>query len=440
MRTRSAHTFLHSLLAIAALIFALFLVLVFTGCDDGTSITTPPDGDSPTFQGRVSDDAGYGKTTPAVEGAAVTAAAVESNGSLRTLAGEVITDAEGRFVLTVEEEADADFYVLSAAEGDFRSQVLVSAEGQVNDIIQAMPMSAESNAEADVYLEVRSDPNTESNSAAAADVAASVNAQLALALEASPASAAEVAAAIQADARAQTEYVNEREDVDDDASNDVDQAEHDAFVQLQLDLAAATSTSAQNEALVRFENALIDAYTEAGVSLEVQAKARQSGEAALLRFATTNDAETRFSLHKRTTILTAMATALAVEAAFEAEGAAQSRLDALADARTTFVTNLRAAVSESEIDAAEAQYRTSVEAELTAELEINEAVLVAAETALSPVKTTLEASISAAGSAADVAMAYVSFFTSAESTVESALSVSGKAQLGAQVLALLSVQ
>ncbi|HMB93938.1 MAG TPA: hypothetical protein VKP65_24020, partial [Rhodothermales bacterium] len=294
-------------------------------------------------------------------------------------------------------------------------------------------------AEANVFAEIRADSNTNSDGATVADVALFVNQQLALALENGNASTAEIAAAIQAEARAEAEYLDEADDAPDDEDT-VARRERAAFVQLQSDLAIATSIQAEAEALSTFRMNLIDVYSEAGVSLETQARARQSGQSALVRFSAMSDSDTRFALRKQAALITSLATALAVEARFEAEGAEASRTQALAEARTTLLASLRAASSQNELDAASATYEARVKAELQAELEVNTVVLTAAEASLMPIKAILDASVDAAASADAVAMAYVTFFTTAETTAETALSTSAKASLGASVLTLLTVQ
>ncbi|HMB89505.1 MAG TPA: carboxypeptidase-like regulatory domain-containing protein, partial [Rhodothermales bacterium] len=101
-------------------------LLVFTGCDsDGLDAN----GDARvTIEGEVTDDSGFGKTAAAIEGAVVTAATVQSDGSLQSLSGEATTNAEGRFALDIE--APSDLTVVIAEKGSFTSKVLVATESR----------------------------------------------------------------------------------------------------------------------------------------------------------------------------------------------------------------------------------------------------------------------------------------------------------------------
>ena len=419
-----------------ALLPLVLALLVFTGCDsDGLD----GNGDANvTIEGEVTDDSGFGKTATAIEGAVVTAAAVQSDGSLRTLSGQATTNAEGRFSLNIE--ATADMIVLTAQKTNFASKVLVAVESRSSGTVRAMPMNIESEAEAKVFVEIRTADSSDTNRATVADAAVFVNQELALAIENGSTTAAEIAAAIQAAARAEAEFIDEAEDAPDEANDEVADQERATFAQLQADLAVATSAQAEAEALNTFQSNLINVYSEVGVTLETQARARQSGQSALVRFSAISDSDARFALRKQATVITSLATALAVEARFEAEGAEASRTQALAEARTTLLAELRAATSQSALLAAQAAYESSVKAELQAELDINAVTLTAAEASLTPAKATLDASVDAATSADAVATAYMTFFVTAETTAETALSSSAKASLGASVLTLLTVQ
>lgn len=409
-------------------------LLLFVGCDSDSL----GGGDAEvSIQGQVSDDSGFGKTAATIEGATVTAATIESDGSLSTLSGEATTNAEGRFTLDVENTDELT--LLTAEKGSFSSRVIVATDYRSSGTVRAMPMTIETKAEANVFLEIDAASTSEPGRATVADVALFVNQQLAVAIENGNASAAEIAAAIEAEARAEAEYLDEADEAPAD-EDDVPLRERNAFAQLQADLALAASAQAEAEALSAFQSNLIESYSEAGVSLEAQARARQSGQSALVRFSAMSDSNARFALRKQAALITSMATTLAVEARFAAEGAGSTRLQALANARAALLTSLRGAASQNDLDDARATYESSIKAELQAELDVNSLVLTAAETSLMPVKAALDASVDAAASADAVATAYVTFFSTAETTAETALSTSAKASLGASVLTLLTVE
>jgi len=410
----------------------LIAMMVFIGCDSDNGAASER---AFTFEGRVTDDAGFGKRAN-VEGAVVTAANLEAGGSLTTLVGETTTDADGSFSLEVD--GATEVVVLKAEKETFASEVLVLHELEAGGTIRAMPMTVESEAEAAVYVESARNGSA-GDELTAADVAAYVNARLAAEWKAGATTAAQIVAALEASAQAEAEYFEEAEDADVD-SDELRQQELSSFLTLQAELNAASTASAQTEAMSAFEQALIAAYTDAGASLEAQAKARQTARAALVRFYSQASSAARFALRQQAEILASLATCRAIEAAFEAEGASQARLNLLAQARTNLIAALRAASSEGAMANAHATYEADVEAELMAELNISTAVLALVETALTTAKAALDASVAGAGSARAVATAYTTFYTTAETSAQTTLATTSNAELGAGVLALLSAQ
>ncbi|WP_054684034.1 hypothetical protein, partial [Rhodothermus marinus] len=182
-----------------ALFSALLLVLALSGCDGDSGTATVR------VQGRVTDNQGYGgaqgaskQAAPApqaaVEGAVVTAARVQGNGSLQPLDGQVQTDASGNFTLDVAAQT-GDVLMLRAEKDNFRSAVLVTVNVAGGGTVRAMPMTAESKAEAEVYVAVREqDDNAreDAEDATPAQVSVYVTADLAAQLQAGGITTAQV--------------------------------------------------------------------------------------------------------------------------------------------------------------------------------------------------------------------------------------------------------
>lgn len=414
-----------------ATLFALVIAFLLTGCDsNGTTSGTVV-----TFQGRVTENPGFGKRA-ALDGAVVTAANLRTDGSLSGLRGEATTDAQGDFSL--DTEGAADMVVLAAEKDAFRSEVLVTGAVEGGGTIRTMPMTTESEAEAEVYVESTA-RGFASDLVTAADVAAYVNEGLAAEWKRGGTTTAEIIAALEASSKAEDKYYQDADDTEIDADK-LRQEKRMNFLTLQADLNAAAGTSAQEAAITAFERAMVSLYTDAGVSMETEAKARQAGRAAMIKFFAENNAQARFALRQQAEILASLATAQAIEARFKAEGASGARLNALAQFRGTLVSSLRAASSESELGSAQASYNSSVQVEVMAEIGIDAVLLAGVETALATAKATLDASVGSAGSASAVASAYATFYTTAEASAKTSLASTENAELGAKVLTLLSVQ
>ncbi len=401
--------------------------LLVTGCDNATG---PDVEGQTTFEGRVTDNAGFGKTTAPIEGAVVTASNVTASGSTNRLEGQATTNAEGRFELHAQDTGDE--IVLAAEKTNFASKTMVYAGGR--STVRTMPMTTETHGEADVFVEARR--QDDDDDVTMSDIAVYVTRELAADAASNSQTAAEIATTIVAEARTRKDYM--REDGSDDEVDDAREQENRAFIALQADLAASTATSAETAAVEAFERALIQAYTDGGIGIETQARARQAARAAVVRFSGSLSSNARFHLRKRAEILAALATSEAVEASFRSNGATSARLDALQQAKSTFVASLRAATSTNAIAEARAAYESKVEDELAAEIGVNATAIVTAGAALDAAKATLEIALATASSARAVAQAHSSFYTSAEAAARGTFTGNSKADLGAKVLALLS--
>lgn len=406
---------------IAALSLAL-AVIGLTGCDSSTGVKGEAD---VTLEGRVTDDAGFSKTG-ASQGAVVTTANVSSNGSLNQLDGETTTNAEGRFTLAVDGAIEEMVVVAQKADFESRAMVYNRSGGRVT----VMPLTAESNAEADVFVEARR--QDDDDDVTMTDVAVFVTSSVAGDIDAGNRSAASVATSIMAESNARSRYV--REEADEERNAEARENQNEAFVELQVELHAAADTQAQAEAVDRFEAALIEAYSGANVDLETQARARTAGRAALLRIGSPS-----FEMEQKATLLASTVAAMAVEESFESSGASSTRLSALAQAREELVADLRAASSSNAMAEARSDYESSVEAELAAEVAVDQAELTTAATAIDSARTALEVALTTAASASAIAEAYAVFYTLAESSAAASLEgMTTKADLAARVLATLS--
>lgn len=421
-------------------LFAILLAtLTLTACDSDDGPTGVGTGEAGVeIRGTVTDEAGFGKRAGTIEGAVVTTGRVSSTGNVTMLAGETTTQADGSFDLRVE--TDADLLVVFAEKGTFSSQTLVYLGEDEPSSVQAMPMTQETKAEAEVYLATQGSSRTSSTTMA--DVALYVDADVAASIKAGQTSAAEVALAIGDANAAEERYVCDAEGDDDQACERPQQAareEEKGFLTLQAALANASSVSAEQASLTTFAETMAEAYSTVGASLETEARAKAVAQTSLNQGTATFSTETRFALNKRAALAASHATAHALEAAFAAEGASQTQMNALASARTEWMTALQAATTESSMESAEATYEARVEAALQAELGVVQALLATAKTSVAVAKGALDASLTTASSAEARAAAHATFFASAETAARTALATSAKADLGGRVLALLSV-
>lgn len=403
----------------------LALTMLFTGCDSDSNVSGPDNGDGDrTVSGFVTDNAAS-KSAASIEGAVVTAAEINSQGQLQAAGGEATTSASGQYTLTTT--ADSDLMIVTATKGDFSSKVLVDASSGARN---AMTMTSETHAEAEVYAESRRQGQSEVTTA---DVAAYVDVEVASRIETGAETASRVAVAIGNAERAERQY-NEKEGFDDDEA--AQRQEEQAYRNYQSTLSGQVSASVSASAKSDLEVASATSSANAGASVTTNAKARSSAKTAMKSFTASMDSATRFQLRKRAELMAAISAGAAIQSEFQAESS--SRASAAAQAAAELEAEIRSASSESQIQSSWSDFEADVKALVAAELSVSSSVIDAAVSSTSTVAASLDASLLLASTIDAVVDAKAQYYSSAESTMRTALSTSAKAEFGARVLVLAS--
>lgn len=438
--------------------FSFYLLLaaglVVVGCDlTGTDETE--DVGSVTITGQVTDDQSSSGTSSAsssvevrpkagVEGATVTAVSVGPDGSVDSLEGEATTGANGEYTITVEGVEGTDVVRLDAeGEGDFSSSTIVAIDGQSE--VGAQPMTAETNAEAEVYVDAKAKDESSSHDEGVmpADVAFYVDAATATDVNTGEASVGKLASALVPTVDAEMRTIEEVEEVDAAAVAD---AKANAFSQLQSGLSTAGDVESRGQAVVNFEETMSNLFVEAGASAETQAEARQTSTSLLIEASAGVSDEGAFGLRRQAELLRAEATARAQEAIFEAQDAGESVMDALVDARETLISDIRAATSVEDIVNAKQVYAATAKSQMETTFGVDAATIATAESEIEGAETELFTSLNDIGdlleNAADVTVnAYDTFYSearsSAQSTFETEIDESSRAEAAAEALVFL---
>lgn len=432
--------------------------LVVVGCDSsGVGPGSDGDDESTTITGQVTDGSSAGSsaakgTAPSkagVEGATITAVRVHSDGTTTELDGEATTNADGEFTITVEGDGASSGVVQLDAEGEneFSSSVLVWVDGQSN--VQAQPMTAETAAEADVYLEAKSEDGASSHTqgVTAADVAFYVTADVASGMDAGEPSSGDLAAAITSSVDAETQMNGEADEGA--ATEAVAEAKAELYTDLQSNLAVAESAEVGAQVVADFEDAMANLYVEAGGSAESQGQCRQASTSIVIEFSGDVSGEAAVGLRKQAELVRAEATARAEEALFEAQGASGATIDALAQARQQLKTDIRTASSVDAMVDAHSTYEAEVKSQMETTFGLSTAAIAAAETeiegSLETLFTALAELTGALNGAADAAVnAYTSFYSNAQATAKSSFEATtdseGTAEAAARALLFVSAQ
>jgi hypothetical protein len=377
----------------------------------------------------------------------VTAVSVGAEGTTRALDGETTTNASGEFTITVEGAGASDVIRLNAdGDNDFSSSVIVQADGQ--NQVDAQPMTAETAAEANVYVEAKSEDEASSHDegATAADVALYVNANAAADINAGQTPAEDVATAIASTVEAESQT---NANADGGASADaVAEIKTSLYTELQSNLAAASSADARAQAVTEFENGMANLYVEAGGSEESQAESRQTGTSVMIEFSAEASSQAELGLRRQAELLRAEATARAEEALFEAQGAADATLSALESARTELKTNIRTATEVDAMVEAHSDYEAEVEAQMESTFGVSGQVITSAGAAIDETVNVLFSALADIGGVLNGAVetavnAYGSFYTDAQATAKTSFESSvdsDTAETAAKALVFVKAQ
>ncbi|MEX0684772.1 MAG: hypothetical protein WD267_05705 [Balneolales bacterium] len=428
-------------------------VLFGAGCDSGVDATSNED--SVTVSGQVSEDENdtqnktYGKmgepsaeTLTSVEGAVVTAVAVHADGSVSELNGETTTNANGEFTLVAEGEGAADYIrVFARGDGDFEASSIVQVDGQ--NSVDSRPLTAESHARARVYLEAKARDGYDSHyeGVTAADVAVFTNDAVAAEINAGVQSAADVGTAIASAVKAQVEF-NAKASAE-VAMSAIFEARAEAFAQFHSDLASSSSAEARANAYTKLEGSYINVFTDNGTDVETQAKFHQTSASILVEASSNTNGKAELGLRKQAELILSKATALSIEAMFQAEGASSSTIDALIEARTVAVSEIREASSIEAIVNAKADYKAKVDAETESHFGISSSARASAEAEIESSVDVLQnviASLSIFGNVAEAtAEAYNSFYLDAQLNAKTSFEANGMAEAEAEAAANITV-
>jgi hypothetical protein len=402
-----------------------------SACD--TSTDPGLDDRTVVLEGRATTTPGYGKASNDVDGASVTAASVRSNGSLIAHTEEATTDAEGSFELGIT--AQSDVVVVMASKSGYEARALTELSAATGSRVRVMPLTMESTAEADVFVETQEQGHSHVTTA---DVGLLVNADLASQLQSGASSVSAAASAVGASVAASHEFLIRQGEHSNAVITEARNRQKAAFFQLQSELSAAADASAEVAAMDAFAHAMVNAWADAGIDANTQAKAREAGVSAVVRLATNLSSASRLEVRKQAMYLAALARSLAVEAELEAGGASSATLASLASARVELLAEIRAAASANALSEAWSGYRSEAEAGLAATTEFSASQISAAVSAVQSLRSTLDASLATASSARAVAEAHLTFDSAADAALSASLDGSSDVTTAANVLLLLS--
>lgn len=369
-----------------------------TGCSDAS--TRDPAGEvRATIQGKIESDANI---------QADTIVATQLGGG-RVSTGDAELGADGSYTLAVNiPDPSAGPLVISAqTAGEATGSVLVSVASTSGDLIQAPPINIESSVEVEVHaslavgvqlpaLKLLVDDTTARAVAASEAYAADVQATADGVAAASLAFEQALQAQATSDVSAQLALAH------DDAASALATLDHALFT--------ATTQAEATTALEIYARAYLTAYANAGFSHDALSTAALAAIDGMEHYAQqlTSDAHAAALAHANGVFAEAVGTA--IEAQLVIAGAAQTSVDAVAQARAQLAADLAQAASagaqaEADVAAAWAAYSSAVEATLADGMDLGAELIDGIKLSLAEAEQSLDTEIANAAGSADAVAA-----------------------------------
>lgn len=403
----------------------LSVCFIVSGCSEDTVSNGTPT-QKALVQGRVTDGDGYSlaKTTAGIEGATITLARFEQDGSISIASTDsVVTAADGSFLLESSVENESGLVVI--AEKDTAMWMArLSATVKKGEVVQCQPHTTESTQEAEVYKE-----NVEQNivdETSQPDEAALINADVAIALENEPNADALMAAALETQTQAHTDILLNPEIGATIAELEmVRDTKHNAQINLESSLFAAAENQAATAAAVEnYQKALINAYVNAEISANTYAKVREISTKVLMNALTSTDADLQFRVNQSASMMESHALEVAAQTAFSDFGATNSEIVAVTNAAIALRASISAAETAQEISQSYEAFKSAVITALSISASSHAAAITTINTSINGtggVKAILETALAIAITPQSVINAYLTFFNSIETLVTSSL-------------------
>jgi hypothetical protein len=314
--------------------YLLFIIIIFfaAGCSD-SGINEP--GSFATIQGKFIGSSDFGKS-PGIEGAHISLAKINDNGSLEMISENAAVSGEGG-KFTIKTNQNVSGLVVIAKKNGKEYKSVIAAEARNGITLFCQPINDESTAEAEVYIEARSSRYDISY----AEVAYYVDAKIAAGIKGKKDNIKDIAEALkiesetQAEAMAHASLVNDR-------SKYKAVIERKAMLQaaLERDLYFAETDRQVDAAIDNYENQIIDAYLTLDIAPETGTKVMEISHKAFKKKAN-NNSSYKLQLKKNTAMIRVKFLGYSLHMKFTSLGANEAQLKIISNA----VIDLKIAVS-----------------------------------------------------------------------------------------------
>lgn len=402
-----------------------------------------------TIEGRLSGNSGFNKlakisSTEGIEGATVTVARVNANGSLTTVSnGSVQTDTQGKFVIQSNANTENNLMVI-CTKGSSEWKAIVSGSVNRGSKTYCPPVNEETTEEAVIYSEVQS--QGKSNLISYADIRMFINAEIAAKVKTDQTLRAKIISSLESSGSARIQFLSSSSvgatttQMQAIASANVQaQSEIDSYLYLHDD--SQLSYDAANE---QYSTTLVGVYISSGLKAESCAKTIELSLKALVKASTGVNSDSRDSFERSCARIKAYFFAKVNEEQFRSTGASQSQISAVVTAGVNLKTSIKVATTLSQMNNAFIAYHNSLVTQFKTYLSVRAQTIDSIEASINNVagvKATLNSSLSLAISSQMVVNAYIEFFNAVKLLVQSSMGTATQAEINntTEILVLANI-
>lgn len=421
------------------IIYSTILVLGLISCSKNSDMQTAK------VSGRVADDNSASNVSPqkvrsndlsvsaGVQGATVIMAQVQGDGSLKTVSTQSVqTDANGKFVVETDVVSEKNLVVV-ATKGSMEWKAVVSAEVKGGETVYSQPLNSESTAEAEVYARLKAAGKTEVVSQA--DVQLYLNADIAAQIKGNASLEDQFISSLEARSQASVQACsNSNFGITSSQLQAIASAKAAAQVSYEAALYNSTSAAAESAAFMSYQKAIIAAYTSANVSVETYAKLSDICSKAYLNASAGMSTQLSFACAKSDYIAASLILQQAIEAKFQSIGATSAQTSTVVAAGVSLSASIESSVNIGQIKTAFSQYHSSIVSQLKLTLSTQAVLLESIDANINATvgsKATLNAAVGVGVTASVIVNAYVAFYNSVKTLVQSSLSSASTLQISA---------
>lgn len=434
-------------------VIVILLMIMITACSKdnnpvevtgGTSKVAGRVSTTNSFPKTLGKDNGTNSDQTVIQGAVVTLAQVQANGSLKTVSTQSVqTDVSGKFVVETNLSGVKNLVVV-AAKGTTEWKAIVSSEIQNGATVVAPPLSAESTTEAEFYIKLVSEGNA--NDASDYDLQLLLNSKLAAQINGNSNASAQYLSALHAQFQATSQAAaNSYFGITASQLQIIAKAKAEAHANLDVKLYESDDSDDMEENhFDNYQDVMLSAYSTANVNADIYAKLVRIGLSAFVNASSSMSEQMKLEISKCLYQRYSYVLAKAELVQFQAAGATASQINAVASAGITLRSSIKNAVSTNQIADAFAQFHSSITSQLKLTLTSYASAIDSIDIAVNAsggAKSVLNLVLSSSISFDLVINAYVTFFNSIKTLAQTTLTGATSAQVNAaaQILILANM-